>query len=355
MVVGTPKVFVTGSTGYIGGDALDEILTARPNYDYTCLVRDSDKGAQVASKYPKIRLVYGTLDDADLLETEAKSADIVLDCANADHEGSARSIAAGLGQHPPDSPGYWIHTSGTGILLYQDLDSSTFGEPSSKVYDDWDGVAEVTSLPMHAPHRNVDKIVLDAATEHSDTIKSAIVCPPIIYGFGRGPGNKRSHQVPELARCTLQRGEAFHVRAGKAYWNCIHVHDLSKIYLRLLEEAVKTGGTATWGPEGYYFAENGEIVWGDVSRQVAVAAHKQGFIETEKVVSISAEEANKQSPMGAALWGANSRSKAIRARQLLGWSPKERSLKDHISEAVAYEAKRTGLVQGHAKEAAGEA
>lgn len=44
----------------------------------TCLVRNSDKGAKVASQYAKVRLVYGTLDDADVLEKEAAVADIVL-------------------------------------------------------------------------------------------------------------------------------------------------------------------------------------------------------------------------------------------------------------------------------------
>jgi hypothetical protein len=42
------------------------------------LVRNSDKGALVAADYPKIRLVYGDLDSADVLEEEASKADIVL-------------------------------------------------------------------------------------------------------------------------------------------------------------------------------------------------------------------------------------------------------------------------------------
>ena len=68
----------TGSTGYIGGDALYEIVQAHPEYDVTCLVRNSDKGAKVGSQYAKVKLVYGTLDDAELLEEAARKADIVL-------------------------------------------------------------------------------------------------------------------------------------------------------------------------------------------------------------------------------------------------------------------------------------
>lgn len=65
-------------TGYIGGDALFATAQAHPDFEVACLVRNSDKGAQVASQYPRIRLVYGDLDDVDVLEHEAKKVDIVL-------------------------------------------------------------------------------------------------------------------------------------------------------------------------------------------------------------------------------------------------------------------------------------
>jgi N-acetyl-gamma-glutamylphosphate reductase len=72
------KIFATGVTGYIGGDALYEITQAHPDYEITALVRNSDKGAKVAKVYPKIRLVYGDLDSSDLITAEAQKADIVL-------------------------------------------------------------------------------------------------------------------------------------------------------------------------------------------------------------------------------------------------------------------------------------
>ena len=49
-----------------------------PEYEIACLVRNSDKGAQVASQYTNARLVYGILDDKDIPGQEAKKADIVL-------------------------------------------------------------------------------------------------------------------------------------------------------------------------------------------------------------------------------------------------------------------------------------
>ena len=67
----------TGATGYIGGDALYALFQAQPEWEYTCIVRNADKGAKVAAAYPKVRLVYGSLDSTDLLEEEAGKADII--------------------------------------------------------------------------------------------------------------------------------------------------------------------------------------------------------------------------------------------------------------------------------------
>lgn len=275
----------------------------------------------------------------------------MVDFAHADHAVAAKALTDGLAART--EPGYLIHTSGTGILLFADVERKIYGEASPKIYDDWEGIDEVTSLPDHAPHRNVDKIILAAGTEKASKIKTAIVCPPTIYGQGRGPGNQRGHQVYELARCTLEQKQGVQVGAGRTYWPNIHIFDLSRVYLALVEAAANGGGKATWGKAGYYFTENGEHIWGEISKLVASAAHRQGFISADEVVSVSAEEADKLSGHGSALWGANSRCRAIRARKLLGWSPKETSLIDEIPLVVESEAKKLGLIQGHAASVAG--
>ena len=235
------------------------------------------------------------------------------------------------------------------MLLYKDLERKTFGEAATKIYDDWDGIEEVTSLPDFAPHRVVDKIIIEA---DGPNLKTAIVCPPTIYGTGRGPDNQRGHQLYELARCTLETKHGLQVGAGETFWPNVHVYDMSKVYLKLVEAAVQGGGKATWGKEGYYFTENGEHVWGKVAKAVASAAHKQGLIPSDDVVKVSNEEANQITKWGAVVWGANSRCRAIRARKILAWSPKERSLDDEIPDAVGSEARRTGMTVGHAAKVA---
>lgn len=184
-------------------------------------MRGAEKAEQVKAQYPAIEVVLGDLDDSALLERESAAADIVVrkfsgfsyftpplslylslslsclclfflqhelttrpDTADAsDHVGAAKAIAKGLvAGHTKEKPGYWLHTGGTGILTFEDSDKNEFGNHSDKVYDDWDGVDELLTLPDHAFHRNVDQLVLGAGAKHADVLRTALVCPPTIYG-----------------------------------------------------------------------------------------------------------------------------------------------------------------------------
>lgn len=64
------------------------------------------------------------------------------------------------------------------------------------------------------------------------------------------------------------------------------------------------------------------------------------------------DEADKLRAAGSYLWGTNSRSKAIRANKLFGWTPKQKSLSELLPGIVEDEAKQLGLIRGHAEEAA---
>jgi nucleoside-diphosphate-sugar epimerase len=342
----------TGATGYIGGDALYAVANTYPDLEITALVRNSDKGAKIAAQYAKVRLVYGDLDSTDLLTKEAANADIVLHTADCDHVNSAKALTAGLAQN--QKPTYFIHTSGTGVLAFEDFGADTYGITREKVFDDWDGIADVTSIPDTALHRNVDKVVL-AASETSNTIHTAIVCPPCIYGPGRGPDNKRSVQVPEMARLALERHKGFVVNEGVNRWTEVHVQDLSNAYLALVTAALTPdGGKATWNDKGYYFTENGEFVWGDVGKKLAQLMFEKKLINSPEVDHLSKDDSDKLKPWGSYLWGTNSRCRSFRANKLLGWTPKQKNLMDTLSELVDEEARRLGLTKGHAAHAAGE-
>lgn len=279
---------------------------------------------------------------------------MLTDAADADHADGARAIGKGLAAgHTAEKPGFWIHTSGTGILTWKDAETKTFGEgPSQPPYDDFDKVSDLTSLPDAAPHRGIDKIVL---ASNNDAVKTAIIAPPTIYGVGRGPGNKRSIQVYDLTSATLKTGQVPQLGKGLTEWDNVDVHDLSDVYVLLVEAAVanqKDIESELWGQKGYYLAENGHHVWGEVSKQVAEAAFDKGYIKTKDAKIVTIEEATKLSGAGPT-WGLNSKGYAKRARKFLGWQPKGRSLEDEIPDIVDQEALRLGLKIGYAAKASG--
>ena len=258
-----------------------------------------------------------------------------LDFASADHEAGAQALLKGAQSRT--APSFLIHTSGTGILEFPDLERSNYGEAD---LSSWDDIADISKLvndiPDWAPHRNVDKIILDANT---NLVKTAIVCPPTIYGSSRGPGNTRSIQIPILTQKMLERGQGFQVGRGLAHWTHVHVHDLSSAYLLLAEAAAAGGGNASWGREGYYFTENGEHVWKDVSEAIAGRLHAQGALKSDAIVSVTADEASEMHPAGKYLWGANSLGRASRARKQLAWKPKAESLVASLDATIAEEAR----------------
>ncbi|GLI78265.1 hypothetical protein PoHVEF18_006574 [Penicillium ochrochloron] len=337
------KTFITGATGYIGGDALATLHAAHPGFSYVALVRSNEKAEQVKARFPNVRVVLGDLDNSALLERESAAADIVLHTADAsDHVGAAKAIAAGLvAGHTKEKPGYWLHTGGTGILTFEDSDKGTFGNKSDKVYDDWEGVEELLNLPDHAFHRNVDKLVLDAAVKHADVLKVALVCPPTIYGRGRGPCSQRGRQVYELAKVTLQLQKGPIIGAGQAIWNNVHIHDLSDVYALLVNAAVAgQNDDGIWGPKAYYLTENGEHLWGDMAQSTAEAAAKLGLIPEAKAESIDLESAKQYAGFESLSWGLNSRGRALRARKLLGWEPSCPSLLEELPQIVQSEWQR---------------
>jgi nucleoside-diphosphate-sugar epimerase len=266
----------------------------------------------------------------------------VVNTANCGDLASAEALIAGLAQRQSNT--YLIHVSGTGNLTYDDLSTGSFGIARERVFDDWDGLSEVTSLPDGALWRNVEKAVL-AAHEQKDAAKihTAILCAPTIYGTGRGPVNSRGLQINEMSKAVLTRGKGFFIGEGSNKWNTVHIQDLSSAFLALVNAALEpNGGTASWNKEGFYFTEAEGYVWGDVARQIAKIAFEKKLIDSPDVESITPDEADKLHPWGRILWGTNSRGRALRANKVLGWTPTHRGMVDALPEIIDAEALSLG-------------
>ncbi|KAJ5766951.1 uncharacterized protein N7511_004567 [Penicillium nucicola] len=334
------KVFITGVTGYIGGDVLSQLIVQYPTFTYRVLVRTEEKGKQIQARYPQVQIVYGDLNDSTILKEESAHADIIIpnkpnpDSADAaDNLPAAKSIVAGIVQgHTPERPAYWLHTSGAGIFSYIDEDEKTYGMKRAKIFDDWDGIKEIVSIPDHAFHRDVDKVVLEAAGAHADVLRAAIISPVTVYGVGRGPCSQRSRQVYELARTTIKWGKAPIIGLGESMGTNVHIHDLTDLFVLFVQGALD-GNELLWGPESYVLAENGEHCWGDLARSIARIAVEAGFISSAEEQTMDIQQARDQAGFEAASWGLNVRCRALRARKL-GWKPTRPSLEAELREII---------------------
>ncbi|GME27575.1 uncharacterized protein K452DRAFT_296527 [Neofusicoccum parvum] len=256
------------------------------------------------------------------------------------HLNSVQSIFKGLTGTSRAKPAFWIQVSGATLLSAPEIASKTFGEPSDKVYNDFERVEEIRALARQFPSRAVDNFVLDK----TPGVNTALVVPATIYGPGSGPVNQRSVQVPELSRVTIQRGKGIQVKKGLSTWDNVHIQDLSTIFLRLVERAAEADSSKPyWNQDGVYFTGSGSIPFSEISQRVAQAAFEKGYSKSADVDQVSVEEADQLSPHGGILWGTNARCEARRAAELLGWKPVQKSLEEEIPETVAAEAQRLGV------------
>ncbi|KAF2805984.1 NAD(P)-binding protein [Mytilinidion resinicola] len=329
----SPRIFITGVTGYIGGHLLRPLLEAHPEYEIAALVRNEAQAQAVKAAYPAVQTVLGDLDNDQVLQLEASKADVVLNLASADHIAGAVSLIKGIAGSQKNAK--FVHISGTGILG----DTSTgAGNKSEKVYNDLSStdIGEILSFDLTHIHRDVEEAVISAAKEHGVT--AAIISPPMIYGVGAGPVKKRSIQVPVLIENVLKRGKGFQVLEGNNIWNSVHIDDLASAIILLTEEALKgLESKAAWLPGGYYFTENNEFRWGDISEAVAKIAYGKGLINSAEVDKMSPDKVTEMHPWGTILWGTNSRGSAERLRAL-GWKTSGKSIADSLPAMVDFEA-----------------
>lgn len=172
----------------------------------------------------------------------------------------------------------------------------------------------------------------------------AIVCPPCIYGTGTGPGNTRSAQIPLLIKSVLKRGTGFTVHAGENEWCNVHIKDLGRVYLRLVEAAARGGEGADWDQDGYYFVDAGNMTWGGLTRELVDKCVEKGLLKSTEIQNLEPEEVDKIQPFGSILWGSNSRGHGERARKVLGWKPEEVAVEETLGESVEIEAKDLGML-----------
>lgn len=298
MMKSLDTIFITGASGYIGGSIAQKLI--KIGMRVRGLVRTKENADDLSKL--GVEPVIGDLNDTDLLIREAKQADGVINAASADHSESVQALIKGLeGSSKP-----FIHTSGSSIVG----DDVRGSQRTESIFDEY---TPLVVQKLKQPRRDIDLMVLGAA---ENAVRSIVICPSLVYGVGRGL-NPKSIQIPFLTENAQKQGVVQIVGAGLNVWSNIHIDDLVDLYVLALTKA----------PSGsFYFAENGETSFEQIGSAIAT---RLGFSTVETL----------NPDVAAQLWGvprayysfgSNSRVRSVRARQELGWMPRNASAIDWI-------------------------
>lgn len=293
------KIFVTGATGYIGGSVAERLIAS--GHHVVGLVRSAQSIPLLKDR--GIESVLGNLDDPEIITKTAHEADAVIHAASADHPGSVVTLIAALER----SGKTLICTTGSGIVV-----DSADGEYAGSVVYAEDTYFE--PVPFRRPRVAMNRLVREAAIDKG--IRSVVICPPMIYGKGRGL-QPDSDQLPKIIALSKQAGAGVYFGKGLNRYSNVHIDDLVELYLLALEKA--PGGS-------FFFAENGYASFREIAEMVSRSLGFGG-----KTVSLSVEDLVRQYG-DAGRYGAASNSlvSAVNARRL-GWSPKAPSLAEYLA------------------------
>jgi nucleoside-diphosphate-sugar epimerase len=289
------KILVTGANGYIGGSVASALMA--DGHKVRGLVRSKEKADAVAAR--GVDPIVGSLDDADLLQAEARAADAVVNAASSDHRGAVEALISGLsGSGKP-----LLHSSGSSIVA--DL---AMGEPSDRIFE------EMTPIVPHADR--AARVAIDQLVLAAPGIRSVVLCNSMIYGNVLG-SPAHSVQIPALVRQAKVSGVARYIGRGLNRWSNVHVADVAALYVLAVVKA----------PAGsFMYVESGEETLGEIVRAIA-ARLSLGIAR-----SISAEEAIAFWGRNLAVFslGSNSRVRSKSAANL-GWLPAHRSITKWIA------------------------
>lgn len=293
------RIFITGANGFIGGAVAATLV--KDGHAVRGLVRDRAKAELVAAC--GVDAVIGSLDDAALLQAEARAADAVINAASSDHRGAVEALIAGLaGSQKP-----FIHSSGSSIV-----GDEAMGEPSERIFDE---DTPIEPHPDKVARVAIDRLVLDAPG-----IRSAVLCNSMIYGHALLPP-AQSVQIPALLRQARASGVARYIGRGLNRWSNVHIADVAALYALAIAKA--PAGT-------FLYVESGEENLGEVVRAIAAR------LDLGAAQSWPAEQAIAAWGRRTAVFslGSNSRVRGRRATELLGWAPRHRSVTNWIAQEL---------------------
>ncbi|WP_312691628.1 SDR family oxidoreductase [Kosakonia sp.] len=288
-------VFLTGATGWVGATVAAELLAA--GHHMTGLARNTDKAQALLAAGGQV--IYGTLDDRQILFDAAMHADAVIHTAF-NHDFSRFADNCAQDQRAIETLGEALKGSHRPLLVTSGLARLVQGR-----------LANETDKPASGPEY-LRRSELAAQELVEKGIRAASIrLAPTVHGVG-------DHGfVPNLIALAKKTGVAAWPGEGSNRWAAVHRLDAAKVYRRVLE----TGVTQ---PVYHAVAEEGIPM-----RDIAIAIGKMLGLPAE---SRSPEHFGWFAAFAAADMAASS----AQTRDVLGWQPQQRELLADLADSAYY-------------------
>jgi nucleoside-diphosphate-sugar epimerase len=280
------RVFITGSTGFIGSAVVKELIGAGHQVLGVC--RSPEKAAALSATGAEVHV--GSIEDLESIREGARRADGVIHLAF-NHDFSRyqanceddRKVIEALGSVLAGSNRPLLITSGTGMTI------SAAGQPATE-----DGPVMTSQMMPRAASEEA------AASVAAKGVNVGVVRLPQVHD------TRRQGLVSYAIQVALQKGYCAYVGEGQNRWAAAHISDTAHLYRLAIEKAERGAKYHAVGEEGVKIRDITETY----GRRLKLP-----------VKSITPEEAFDYFGRMAVFAGHDSPASSALTRKRLGWNP----------------------------------